>query len=215
MDKKELVPVGFVLLMFFVAASVQDTVPDKMATHWNAKGQANGWGGKFIGLYLMPLVTLFVLGLFYVIPRIEVLEFRANIIDFEKHFLGLKIVLTGFLTCLYLVTVAINLGYNVPMNYFMIPALSGLFYYIGYILQFIKRNFWIGIRTPWAIANDNVWNKTHTLGSRMFRWMGVIMLAGLAAPEKSIGLILVLTLGGTFYLLAYSYVVYRREVEKH
>lgn len=214
MDKKELIPVVLVLCMFAVAVSVQDRMPERMASHWNARGEVDGYGSGFVGLYLMPIITLLVLGLFQVIPKIEVLEFRKNIVCFEKHFLGLKIVLTGFLASLYMVTVAINLGYKVPMNYFIIPAISALFYYMGHIMQFIKRNFWIGFRTPWTIANETVWDKTHTLGSKIFRWMAVIMLAGLAAPEKAVWVILVLALGSSFYIIAYSYVVYRRIVEK-
>lgn len=214
MDKKELIPVVLVLCMFVVAVSVQDRMPERMASHWNARGEVDGYSSGFIGLYLMPIITLLVLGLFQVIPKIEVLEFRENIVCFEKHFLGLKIVLTSFMASIYIVTVAINLGYKVPMNYFIIPAISALFYYIGYIMQFIKRNFWIGFRTPWTIANETVWDKTHTLGSKIFRWMGVIMLAGLIVPEKAVWVILVLALGSSAYILAYSYVVYRREVEK-
>ena len=213
MDKKEFIPLGLIILMFLVGYETSESVPDRMASHWDANGGVNGYSGKTVGLYLLPAVTFFVWILFMIIPKIEVLDFRKNIMDFEKHFLGFKIALTLFLGSLYFVTIGINLGYDISMNHFIIPALAGLFYYIGYILQFIKRNFWIGFRTPWTISNDEVWDKTHALGSKLFRAAGILILAGLLAPEKSIGIILVLVLGASGYVIVYSYVTYRRIVE--
>lgn len=211
MRLREAAPLGLVLLMFVLAYSVRDRVPDRMVVHWNARGEADGFGGKFTGLYLMPLMTLLLLGLFYVIPKIEVLEFRKNILDFDKHYFGLRTVFVGFMAGIHAVSVLINLGYDIDMTYFIVPAMAALFYYMGYIMQYIKRNFWIGFRTPWTITNEVVWNKTHKAGSRIFRWGAILMLAGLIKPEYGVWTILLVALGATAYILAYSYTLYRRE----
>jgi uncharacterized membrane protein len=111
------------------------------------------------------------------------------------------------------VTVAINLGYAIDMGRFITLALAGLIYYIGYIMQYVKRNFWVGFRTPWALANDTVWNKTHALGSILFRAAAVVMLAGLAKPAYGIWITLTAIIGASLFIVIYSYWVYRREVD--
>jgi len=213
MSKKDVIPLGLVLAMFAIAFLVQNEVPEVMATHWNAKGQADGYGGRFIGLYLMPIITLLILGLFHAIPKIEVLDFRKNIHDFEKHFYGLRLTLTAFMLIIYTVTVAINLGYDIPINKIIMPAVGGLIFYLGYIMQFVKRNFWIGVRTPWTITSDRVWDKTHILASKLFRLMGALFIIAALTTQKVVGVLISFILVTTLFIIIYSYWIYRREVE--
>ena len=213
MDKKELMPLCLIALMLVLAVSVADRMPERIIIHWNAYGEPDGYGGRFAGLWLLPIITLTVWALLYVIPRIEVLDFRKNLQDFEKHYFGLRVAFIAFMTALYAVTVAINLGHALDMNTFITAALAGLFYYIGYIMQYVKRNFWVGFRTPWALASDMVWNKTHTLGSILFRAAAVIILAGLMIPAYGIWITLTAIIGATVFIVIYSYWVYHREVD--
>jgi uncharacterized membrane protein len=84
-----------------------------------------------------------------------------------------------------------------------------LFYYIGVLLQFVKRNWFIGIRTPWTMSSDVVWEKTHRLGAKMFRASGIIALAGAFIPKYALALILLPVLFTAAYLIYYSYREYK------
>ncbi|MFH1835297.1 MAG: SdpI family protein [Methanobacteriota archaeon] len=213
MSKKDIIPLGLVLAMFAIGFLVQNEVPEVMVTHWNAQGQADGYGGKFIGLYLIPIMTLLILGFFHAIPKIEVLDFRKNILDFEKHFYGLRLTLTAFMLIVYVTTISINLGYDIPINKIIMPAVGALIFYMGYIMQFVKRNFWIGVRTPWTITSDKVWDKTHILASKLFRIMGALFIIASLTTEKVVGILIAFILVTTMFIIIYSYWIYRREVE--
>lgn len=51
----------------------------------------------------------------------------------------------------------------------MLFALIGmLFAMLGNYLQTIRPNYFIGIRTPWTLENEQVWKNTHHLGGRLW-----------------------------------------------
>ena len=80
---------------------------------------------------------------------------------------------------MYLYTLWAALGNELNINYFTIPAISLLFMVIGIFLPKIKKNYFVGIRTPWTIHSDEVWNKTHQFGGKFFILAGIIILMNL------------------------------------
>jgi uncharacterized membrane protein len=74
-----------------------------------------------------------------------------------------------------------------------------------------KRNFFIGIRTPWTLSSDRVWDETHKLGARMFIAGGVITVISAFFGENGIWLMLVAMLAAAFVPVVYSYILWRRE----
>jgi uncharacterized membrane protein len=48
----------------------------------------------------------------------------------------------------------------------------------------VRRNFFVGIRTPWTIANEQVWNVTHRFAAKTFFAGGLLGLVAviLRAP---------------------------------
>jgi len=97
----------------------------------------------------------------------------------------------------------------------LIPAIGFLFIYIGLILKHLKQNWFIGIRTPWSLSNEKVWNKTHKLGSKLFVISGIITLAGILFPPTFMILfILVPILASSIWLIVYSYLIYRKEKKR-
>jgi uncharacterized membrane protein len=86
-----------------------------------------------------------------------------------------------------------------------------IFIFAGFMMRQAKRNFFIGIRTPWTLSSDRVWDETHRLGSILFIASGVLALLGALFPDFAIWFILVPVLGSTLFLLVYSYVLYQRE----
>ena len=211
-DKKELIIITLILTMFIVAFYFYPRVPDQVPTHWNAKGEVDDYNSKFFGLFFMPILMTAIYLLFLIIPKIAV--FRKNVEEFyDKYFFGFKLVFVLFFAVIYTAMILATLGYKIKMTYFVIPAISMLFFYIGYMLQFAKRNYFIGIRTPWTLSNDEVWEKTHKLGSKLFMFKGVIILSSLFFEEYAILLLIVLVAASVTFLFVYSFLEYKK-VEK-
>lgn len=207
-----------VSLVLIVAATLVgillwNQLPEQMASHWDVNDQVNGYMPKFWGLFLMPLVTLGMLVLFLVIPEIDPL--KANIAQFREAFNLFIALIIGFMIYVHGLTLAWSLGYhNFKMSTAMLPFMGLLFIAIGFMLRKAKRNFFIGIRTPWTLSSDRVWDETHRLGAILFMASGVLaVIGGFFGGMVAFWMLFVPLIGSTLFLLAYSYVLYRRETK--
>jgi uncharacterized membrane protein len=86
MRKSEIIIFGIILLSFAIGIYYYPQMPEKLASHWNAQGQVNGYMSKFWGLFLMPIISMGMLLLFILIPRIDPL--KSNIQEFRKYYDG-------------------------------------------------------------------------------------------------------------------------------
>ena len=212
MRKSEIIILGIILLSFAMGIYFYPQMPDKMASHWNAQGQVDGYLSKFWGLFLMPFVSLGLLLLFILIPKIDPL--KKNIEKFRKYFDGFIVLIIVFLFYIYLLTIFWNIGIRFDMGQFLVPALGILFYYAGILVENAKRNWFIGIRTPWTLSSEKVWQKTHKLGGKLFKAAGLIAFAGLFFPGYALYLVLVPVLLVAIYTVVYSYFEYQKQVKK-
>jgi len=188
-------------------------LPDQMASHWDVNDQVNGYMSKTWGVFLMPLIVLGMSVLFLVIPSIDPL--KANIAKFREAFNMFIVLIVAFMLYIHGLTLAWNLGYtNFKMSTSMLPAMGLLFIFIGFMLRKAKRNFFIGIRTPWTLSSDTVWDKTHQLGAILFMASGVLaFVGGIFGGMTAFWFLFVPLIGSTVFLLVYSYVLYQREVK--
>jgi uncharacterized membrane protein len=147
--------------------------------------------------------------LFIFIPRIDPL--KSNIQQFRKHYDGFVVLIMVFLFYLYLLTIFWNSGYIFNMTVFLSPALAILFYYSGVLIENAKRNWFIGIRTPWTMSSDKVWDKTHKIGGKLFKIAGVIALFAIFFERFAIIIIIVPVILTSIYTFVYSYFEYQKE----
>ena len=166
-----------ILLMLLVGTVagllLWNRLPDQMASHWDINDQVNGYISKFWGVFLMPLIVLGMSVLFLTIPSIDPL--KANIAKFRETFNLFVVLIVTFMLYIHGLTLAWNLGNtSFKMSTSMLPAMGLLFIFIGFLLRKAKRNFFIGIRTPWTLSSDYVWDKTHQLGAILFMISGVL-----------------------------------------
>jgi uncharacterized membrane protein len=185
-------------------------LPEQMASHWDNYNQVNGYISRFWGVFLMPMITVGMLLLFIAIPQIDPL--KANIAQFREYYNTFIFLLIVFMDYMQGLTLAWNLGYNnFNMGTAMLPAMGLFFIYAGVLMANAKRNFFIGIRTPWTLSSDSVWEKTHALGSKLFIASGILALLGIFAGPYAIWLMMVPLLGSALFLIVYSYVLYQQE----
>ena len=185
--------------------------PEQMASHWNVNDQVDGYMPKFWGVFLMPLVTLGMFVLFLVLPSIDPL--KANIAQFREAFNLFIVLMVAFMLYVHALTLAWGLGYTgFKMSTSMLPAMGLLFFFIGYMLRKAKRNFFIGIRTPWTLSSDTVWDKTHQIGAVLFMVSGALaVIGGLVGGMTAFWMLFIPLIGSTLFLVVYSYVLYRNE----
>jgi uncharacterized membrane protein len=185
-------------------------LPEPMASHWGTDDQVNGTMSKFWGVFLMPVITIAMLLLFLVVPAIDPL--KANIAQFRDYFNSFIALIVAFMVYIYGLTLVWNLGYtNFRMSTAMLPAMGLLFIFVGLMIGKAKRNYFIGIRTPWTLSSDKVWDETHRVGGKLFIASGMLALLGAFFPDYSFWFIMVPVLGTALFTVVYSYVLFQRE----
>ena len=208
MEKTKLASIAIILLMFGTSAYFYSSMPENMASHWNAEGQADSSLPKFWGLFMFPLISLVLYALFQIIPKIDPL--KANITQFSKYYSRFVFVIFLFLIYIHLLVIAWSLNFEFNITQMIIPALGILFFFIGSVIGHAKRNWFIGIRTPWTLSNDKVWNKTHQLGEKLYKTAGVIALAGFIFPKYTLVLVIGPIILFSLFLFVYSYFEYSK-----
>ena len=202
-----------IIIAMVAGAVLWNKLPDQMASHWDSNDQVNGTMPKFWGVFLMPLITLAMFALFLAIPNIDPL--KANIAQFRETFNLFILFIVVFMLYIHGLTLAWSLGYtNFKMSSAMLPLMGLLFIFIGYMLRKAKRNFFIGIRTPWTLSSDSVWDKTHQLGSVLFMASGVLAIIGsFLGGNVAFWLVFYPLIGSALITVVYSYVLYRNETK--
>jgi len=210
-NKTKLIAVIIVLLLISFAMSLAfyNELPEEIITHWNSAGEANGYMSKEIGLFLVPIIGIIITLVLLAVPMIDPL--KKNIQTFIKYYNLFILIMLGFLLYIHAITILANLGYDINIGQLLSPAIGVLFFFVGVLIGHVKKNYTIGIRTPWTLASEKVWDKTHEKGKTLFKASGVICFFGLIIPEYAFWFILAPIFVSVIYLFIYSYVEFQNE----
>jgi len=209
MRKSEIIAFGIIILSFAIGVYLYPQMPERIASHWNSRGEVDGYMPKFWGLFIMPFIAVGLLLIFILIPRIDPL--KANIEDFRRYYDWFMVLTILFLFYLYLLTVFWNIGVEFSMPQLLAPAFGILFYYCGILLENAKKNWFVGIRTPWTMSNEKVWDRTHKIGGKLFKVSGIISFLGILLPDYALLLVVVPVILVAIYTVIYSYFEFQKE----
>lgn len=212
MSFKQIVFTGlmFVIMAFAAALWFYPQLPNPMPSHWDAAGHINGYLPKSWGAFLLPLIMLVIWILLTVLPRIAPKGYRLD--SFLAVYGIVNLAALGMFLLITIATLFTARGAHLPIQR-IAPLLAGLLMMvIGNYLGKFRKNFFAGIRTPWTLASDEVWTRTHRLGGWFFVAGGLVIAAtALIAPAEAEPVLQV----GTVLLCvaipyAGSYFIYRR-----
>ncbi|GAB1772453.1 SdpI family protein [Priestia megaterium] len=209
--KKHVFPLGITLLTLVAWLIALPHLPATMPIHWGVNGEADGFATKINAMILTVGIMVLIYFIIAFVPRID--PRKENYKYFSKTY---NILLNAVLLLFFFVnmsTILQGLGYNVPMSY-IAPIMAGLvFIIIGNYLQRVRSNYFMGIRTPWTLSNENVWKKTHRLSGKIFFIGGLLILISAFLPD---GYKSVIMWGSIVLCVAipylYSYVAYKKEM---
>jgi uncharacterized membrane protein len=195
--------ISFILSLWFYPL-----IPKQMASHWDIRGNPDGYLDKSLFFLLVPGFILAISLLAYFLPRID--PRYKNIEKFKEYFENFILALLLFLLYIFLLTIAWNLGIEFQFARAMLPALAMLLYFIGELLKHAQPNWTVGIRTPWTLTDEKVWQKTHILGGKVFKLAALFSLLMTLLPKLSFWLFLILVLGASLFLVIFSYWEYQK-----
>jgi immunity protein, SdpI family len=199
--------------MWLIAAVLYARLPARIPTHWNLRGQVDGWGGRATAFLFPAVATGVALLLGEVLPRID--PRRGNWDKFRDvlHLVVNLVVL--FIGWMMGVSLAIALGWPIDVPRAALAGMGLFLAALGNYLPRIRSNWWMGIRTPWTLESERVWRETHRVGGRTFVAAGLVtaVAAFLPAPFSPALPIAALAVAALIPIV-YSYVAWRREAAR-
>lgn len=164
-------------------AAMWSLMPPRVPIHWGASGEVNGWGPSWVNAFLLPGTAVLAYLLLLYVPLIDPLHRNYGAFGGPLRFLRFLIV--GFLVVVHVLVVLASLGVAVPMDTAMRIALPLLFAGIGTCLASLRNNWFFGIRTPWTLANEEVWTRTHALAGRIWTAGGILLALCAFLPARA------------------------------
>jgi len=187
-------------------------LPETIPLHWNAMGDIDSWGPR-LNVFWMGALPLLILALLHYLPALD--PRRDSYAKHERAYGALKAITVLFLVAVSWIDVAVSLGARLDVSALVRLGTGILFIVLGNYLGQIRPNYFVGIKTPWTLANGEVWRRTHRRGGYVFVAMGLVFVASLALPPGAI--LVAVDFGAVFagigYLTAYSYLEFRKEQE--
>ncbi|WP_336328031.1 SdpI family protein [Halovenus sp. HT40] len=199
---------GFVVLGAVASLLAAPELPAELVTSWDGTGEPNDTLPKTTALVFVPALSAAMIGLFAILPRIDPLG--ENVESFRRYYDWFVVVLSAYLFGVHAGIIAFNLGYEFEFILLVLAGVAALLYYTGILLGHAERNWFVGIRTPWTLSSDEVWERTHDLGGKLFKLSAVVTLAGLALGDAAIYVLTGAVLFTSATTLVYSYYCYRQ-----
>lgn len=200
---------ALILIVVILAIYFYPLLPEQVASHWNFSGEVDGYSSKNFQVIFLPLLMLAIFLLFQFLPKLD-----PKKVNYEKFGLAYKVfqfVLLLFFAILFLVTSLVNLGWALPVGMIVTSIIGLMFIVFGFLMPKFKSNWFIGIRTPWTLSSESVWQKTHELAKYMFILAGVMFIFISYLPESMaisafVALIILLLIP-----VIYSYFLFKKE----
>lgn len=206
--KKEILPIALIVLALLVGLILYPDLPERIPSHWNAQGEIDSYSGKNFGVFFFPGFILGIYLLMTFLPLIDPL--KRNYAKFSLPYFWFRTIFVSFFILIYFYSLWSALGTEANIKYFIFPAFSLLFIFIGLFLPKVKKNYFVGIKTPWTLHSEEVWNKTHQFSGKLFVAAGIITLVGFLFPDYSFLIFIVAVLSAALGSVAYSYFIYRK-----
>ncbi len=184
----------------------------QVPTHWNFKGEIDDYSGKWSAIlfgFIFNTILLLIMMFFSSIQP----KYKKNEDRYDKLLPQMSCGLLGFLGLIHLYSLVLAL-YQIESNQFsMIILIIGLlFIFIGNLMSKTPRNYFIGIKTPWTLASEEVWFRTHRIGGRMFLLAGVLMIAKSIFLEQEIYqlVLTIIAFALLLYPILYSFIIFKK-----
>ncbi|HVB73592.1 MAG TPA: SdpI family protein [Ktedonobacteraceae bacterium] len=186
-------------------------LPPMVPSHFDAAGNINGYMPKLVNALLYPgMSTALYLLLRFLMQAGPNLNYRSQRRANKAVVNLIAVGILLFLLLIQLLTTAYALGVKIDISLVVELALSVLLIFLGNYMGKLRRNFWAGIRTPWTIASDVVWERTHRLGGWLFVLVGLLGIISAFIPPLRVWGLFVPIIAVVVILYVYSYIIYQR-----
>ncbi len=170
--KKELPLILISIIPAIFLGYVWKELPQQVPLHWNLQGEVDRYGSK-TELLIIGALPLVLYALFIFIPKIDP---KKRIEAMGNKYYSIRLITALFITILFTYIIYATNEQSLINPNFMFIILGAFFVLLGNYFKTIKPNYFVGIRTPWTLENDDIWKSTHRLGGKLWVIGGLLII---------------------------------------
>ncbi len=205
---RELILIVLTLLPILYLAINWNLLPESMPIHFDMKGEPNGYGSRMVYIWI-PVGIYFLM---LVLPKID--PRKANYAVFEGSYFKLRLIMAIFFGLINSAVIWGVVNNSNSIHQFLPLTIFFLLMLIGNYMGNFRPNYFVGIKVPWTLNSDEVWNRTHKLAGKLWFWgsLAAIILYLIVGNLQWILFPLLIIL--VVVPIIYSYVIYQKVGDK-
>lgn len=197
-----------IVLPILIGLLLWNQLPDRIATHWDTQGVANGWSSKAFTVFALPCILL-------ILHWVCVLASNADPKwkNYPAKMLSIVLWICPAISVIMMIFVyGVALGLDLKMERIMPLLVGAMFVVVGNYLPKCKQSYTMGIKLPWTLHDEENWNRTHRMAGKLWVGVGVLAMFSALLPSKSIFIVFMLILSVAVIVpTVYSYVLFKNK----
>lgn len=198
---------GMIIASLFLYPKLPDTIP----THWGINGQPDDWGSKAWAAWLIPGISIIFMFLFPFLAKID--PKSENYKKFSGPYEAIQTLLIGFMAFIFFLQYYFTFypTKQALMTPIMLSAMGVMFIVMGNYMGKVRQNFFVGLKTPWTLADPEVWQKSQRFAGWLFVIAGIIFLIEAWLQLYLMPVFILMILAIVLVPTVYSYVLFRKK----
>lgn len=192
------------MIVLVVSIVLYPSLPEKVPSHWNIKGEIDAYSSKLFGVLGINMMNIVMYFLFIILPNLD--PRRENYMKFGSAYNLIRYVMHLFFVMMQIVILTASFGYEVDVAFLITVGVGIMFVLLGNVMGKIKHNYFVGIKTPWTLADERVWVKTHRFSAPLWVVGGIIVIiSAFFGGMASFITLMIVTVAMVIIPLVYSY----------
>jgi uncharacterized membrane protein len=184
-------------------------LPEQVPVHWNIRGEADRYGSAVSHAVEIPLMVALVYVATLMAPMID--PRRRNYALFPGAMRLIRLLTPLLLLSIHAVTTLSALGFVTRVGLWVTVGVGLLLVLMGNVMGKVRHNYFVGIKTPWALASEENWQRTHRMAAPLWVAAGLAIIVGAFLPGTWGGVVLLAAVGVAVVVpFGYSYWMFAR-----
>ena len=196
-------------VLYFI--KMYNIIPQTVPLHFGIDGTPDRFGSKNELMWMIAVLSIVSMGIYFLMKYLPKIDPKKAAGYSAGTFKKLAFILVVFLSALQLFIINISISQSFTLNRFMLPLFGLLFIFLGNLMYSVKPNYFFGIRTPWALEDDNTWRATHQLGGKLWVAGGIVitLITFILSAKAGFIVFICVTLLITLIPVVFSYRYYK------
>jgi len=207
--KKDWLSFSLLIIPFVLAAILWKQLPASLAVQFSFSGEVNRYDSKGFFMIVMAAISIFTYGLLLMVPYIDPKPTAKYV---HKPLSIIRLTMAALLCIIMSAILLFNVGISVGIGMLGKVVVPIVLLVVGNLFSKLRTNYFVGIRTPWTLENEEVWVKTHRMAGGLWVASALFMLMlAFSLPDHLYPIaVIVLTAIMVLVPIVYSYLLFQK-----